>query len=270
MIVSYEITDELLHFIKGVGPKAFSNHIKEVAKLCCSSCTFTKHRKSFQDAVNCYIQNPTVAYLIRVLKKYQIILELVEDVSCYGEGISEIIKILEDPVKNIPLADFKNTLGLLMMQIEIREKKLFDDKLSQLTCLECERLDEAINCVQNNCYLAATVMAVSATEARLHYLIKKKNKAIYKKYFEQATLGGLIKLFDKNEYKDRIFLKLKKIVPERHRPLLDLLNIYRIISVHPKTGSIDYKIANSVLNLTFLFLLDSELRITESKLLKHK
>lgn len=149
-----------------------------------------------------------------------------------------------------------------------REKSLHD-KLSGLTCLECTRLDEAIICQNNNCFLSATVMAVSTTEARLHYLIKRSHLKIYQKYFENATLGQLIELFDENKYKDKKFISIKKLIPKKHKPLLDIFNNYRIISAHPKISSLDHKIAKAILNLSFAFLLDPEVKITDKSLLKH-
>lgn len=262
-----QIPNELLHFIKGAGPHALSQYIKEYTAQCDSWCPFVSH--DIKDAIECYAQHEAILYLLNLLKQYKVRVEYLERDPYHGININDAIESLENPTRNLPIKKFKENIKEVVGIIKDEEKNLYTN-LQGFTCLECQRLDEAILCKQNNCCLAATIMAVSATEARLHYLVKKKNKKIYKKYFENATLGELIKLFNKNEYKNPIFSSLKKIIPEKHKPLLDLFNIYRIVSAHPKAASLDYKIADSIINLVFAFLLDPEVKIIDKKLLKHK
>jgi hypothetical protein len=111
-------------------------------------------------------------------------------------------------------------------------------------------------------------MAVSAVEFRLHYMIKKTDGALYSENFERAMLGQLIQIFDKNEYKDEKYGKIKQLMPERHRPLVKLLNEYRIVSAHPKEIKITPQIAESILNLSFAFLTDPETCLYDEDYLK--
>lgn len=164
---------------------------------------------------------------------------------------------------------FKSTLSHLLEHIQRVYKQEIRVKLSKLTCKECERLDEAITAYNNYCYNAAVILTVSAIESRLHYLIKTRYKKLYKKYFESATLGKLIAVFDENQYKDKEYLPIKKLLPREHKPLIEFLNIYRIYSVHPKEKTIGQKIAQSIINLSVLLLLDDRLKIREKNLLKH-
>ncbi|MBI4709008.1 MAG: hypothetical protein HY764_02255 [Candidatus Portnoybacteria bacterium] len=264
-------TNELLHIIKGINKAGnfLSEQLKKARQECSSWCTFKNHRHNNLTRLNCYIQNPDIKYLLDLVSRYGTIAKYLEDNNDFSEEIKRGIEILKDPEKNSSIEEFKKNLAQLEILIKWGEKEIFN-KLSDFTCLECQRLDEAINCIQNSCFLASTVMAVSAIESRLHYLINKKYKNIYKKCdLNKATLGTLIKIFDKDEYRKPIYKKLKKIIPEIHKPLLDLCNEYRIISAHPQVPSLDHKVAESIINLAFLFLLDPKLRITERKFTKH-
>lgn len=88
-------------------------------------------------------------------------------------------------------------------------------------------------------------MAVSAVEARLHYLLKEAAHKLYKTEFEKANLGRLISLFSDDEYKAKRYDKIKKILPREHKPLIDLLNHYRVLSAHPKSKGISHAIVKS-------------------------
>jgi hypothetical protein len=101
-------------------------------------------------------------------------------------------------------------------------------KLSRISCKECARLDEALVCFQNYCFYASIVMAVSAVESRIHELIRKADKKIYSSRFEKFTLGQLIQIFDENQYTSKEFASVKKLMPNKHRPLIALLVKVRI------------------------------------------
>ncbi|UCE74358.1 MAG: hypothetical protein JSV56_01270 [Methanomassiliicoccales archaeon] len=136
------------------------------------------------------------------------------------------------------------------------------EKLKSLHNTECYRLTEAIRCHNMDCNLAAVVLAVSAVEHRLHKLLERKNKSLYKKEFESATLGGIIELFRKDtRYKDNKYNKFKKILPEKHNHLMEILNIYRIFSAHPKDEYISNQTSKSILSFSFLLLIDENLEL---------
>ena len=142
--------------------------------------------------------------------------------------------------------------------------------MSLLTCEECDRLDEALNSFENYCYYSSVIMAVSAVEARLHYLIKTKNVNLYNRSFKNATLGQIIQLLDPSQYKDKKFNSIKQQLQVRFKPLIEVLNIYRVFSAHPTAEKIDFKIAQSILGFSFSFLLSEESRVRNKKLLYHK
>jgi len=113
-------------------------------------------------------------------------------------------------------------------------------------------------------------MAVSAVESRIIELIRKNNKKLYFSNFSKATLGQLINLFDEHQYTDKKYNKIKKLLSDKHKPLLTLLNQYRIYSVHPKQIKITPQIAESILNLSFCFMLDKTLCPYSNDIIKCK
>jgi hypothetical protein len=123
--------------------------------------------------------------------------------------------------------------------------------IRELHSSEVERLLEAIHGVFENCRMSAVAMAASAIEFRLLEFMKKLTPDAD---FEKATLGSLIQ-----ECLDPDKPYAKKL-PDRHRPLLDLCNKYRIFSVHPSTTAIGQNEALSVINLAFSFILDPQVR----------
>lgn len=148
----------------------------------------------------------------------------------------------------------------LLRTISKIDSKIFN-RLERLSRIECIRLDEAMRCVDYGCNLSSVVMSVSAVENRLHKLILKKNKIIYRKDFEKSTLGGIISLFKKDAYLDPKYNSLKKILPDKHKPLVEMLNIYRVFSAHPNDVVITNQIARTILSLSFLFLIDEDLQV---------
>lgn len=99
-------------------------------------------------------------------------------------------------------------------------------------------------------------------------MIKNTDKKLYSEQFEKATLGQLIQVFDKNEYTDNKYDKIKQLMPDRHRPLVQLLNQYRILSAHHKEVKVTPQIAESILNLSFAFLIDPETCLYDEDYLK--
>ncbi|MBI4401735.1 MAG: hypothetical protein HY581_08900 [Nitrospirae bacterium] len=99
-------------------------------------------------------------------------------------------------------------------------------------------------------------MAVSAVENRLIEIIRKKHDRLYRKEFTRFTLGQLIQVFDENQYKAKKYASIKKLLPVKHKPLLLLLNQYRIFSIHPKGEVVTAQIAESILHLSFTFMFD--------------
>lgn len=132
---------------------------------------------------------------------------------------------------------------------DVREER--QEVFSTLGPAERERLNEAIHCFLEGCNYSAVVMSVSAIEFRLLNLMQAANSD---ERLEKLTLGQLINEYLTNKE------KYKNVIPEKHESLLNLCNTYRIFSVHPKKEKIIKRTANSILNLTFEFLLDEKLR----------
>jgi hypothetical protein len=89
-------------------------------------------------------------------------------------------------------------------------------------------------CYENYAYHASVIMAVSAVEGRITELIRRKQPRLFKSEFSKATLGQLISIFEPDQYKDIKYIGIKKLMPNKHRPLVALLNQYRVFSAHPK------------------------------------
>lgn len=216
-----------------------------------------------------YETNPAIKYIRSQLKDF---IDRVDYLDVYLPQLELLKKqysVLGTFAYNTDVKIFKSNLDSIFEAIDKMYKYEVKKKVDKLTCQECIRLDEAITDFRNNCFLSTVILAVSAIEARLHYLIRSKNKRLYAQYFENRALGTLISLFDENKFTDKKFKKLKLILPEEHGPLMEVFNTYRIYCAHPKEKTISQKIAQSVLNLTFAFLLDERLRIKDKKLLKH-
>jgi len=124
------------------------------------------------------------------------------------------------------------------------------EKISLLNPAEIDRLNEAIHCFLEGCYYSSVAMSVHAIEFRLFSLMMA---ICPDPKLEELTLGQLIReyLDDKQTY--------GSVIPKKHEPLLEHCNTYRIFSVHPKKEEINKPIASSILNMTFLFLLDKKL-----------
>jgi len=160
------------------------------------------------------------------------------------------IRWLEDP-KGVD-SKFRFTIHVdFIKDVVSGAKKERQDVFSTLEPTERDRLNEAIHCFLEGCYYSAVTMSVSAIEFRLLNLMKtlKPDEKL-----EELTLGQLINEYLTNKE------KYKNVIPEKHEPLLNLCNTYRIFSVHPKKEKIIKRTASSILNLTFEFLLDEKLR----------
>ena len=100
-------------------------------------------------------------------------------------------------------------------------------------------------------------MAVSAIEFRLLSLMMSKSPD---SKLSELTLGLLIREYLDNQE------KYGRVIPKNHKHLLEHCNVYRVFSVHPKQQKITRASANSIINMTFGFLLDDKLKkISEEK-----
>jgi len=152
-----------------------------------------------------------------------------------------------------------STFAALLKSIELGLNDIDDQvnvKLARMSLSECARIDEAIVCLRHYCYFASTVMSVSAVESRLHSLIEQMDKDLYQKKFSRATIGQILGQITAAKKTDEDTGKLAGVVPAKHQPLLNLLNVYRVYSVHPKDEDVTAQIAESVLHLSCSLLTD--------------
>jgi hypothetical protein len=159
----------------------------------------------------------------------------------YVLGRPEIVKARKEIEANIEAI----STGFLNQGFQIA------GMIRELHSSEVERMLEAVHDLFENCRMSAVAMAASAIEFRLLEFMKKLTP---QEDFEKETLGSLIQqcLDPDKPYFKRL--------PDRHRPLLELCNKYRIFSVHPSTTPIGQNEALSVINLAFSFILDPQVR----------
>jgi hypothetical protein len=133
--------------------------------------------------------------------------------------------------------------------------------VNRLHATESERLLEAVHSLFERCRFSAVAMAVSAIEFRLLDFMKQLTPDAPE--LDRLTLGKLIEecLDEKKPYSAKL--------PDRHRPLLELCNKFRIFSVHPKTELIRQNEAISVINLAFSFILDPQMRKVSADTIRH-
>lgn len=159
------------------------------------------------------------------------------------------VRDLGEAFNLLTFLDFKKALN------EVKRlswaKKEIKKAVSLLDSEEIDRLNEALHCFLEGCYYSSIAMSVSAIESRLFSLMMSKcpNSKL-----EEFTLGQLIREYLDNKQ------KYGNVIPKKHEPLLNHCNTYRIFSVHPKKEKINKPVASSILNMTFLFLLDKKLK----------
>jgi hypothetical protein len=260
---------ELLHFLQSAPQLPFTElFFPGVYKEYKTWCPFANHGKKTDE--NCYRLFQLESEYFRYLKEFLCVVEFLSSYPHQVKSLGGSIQKLEESEMNKESVFFEQNLREVEKTVQILEQEI-RGKLSRFSCLETQRLGEAIVCYQSEGYTASVIMAATAVEARLHYLLRKKNIKIYNQYFSNGTLGILIAAFARGEYRGKKIVGLSSInqlLPEQHKPLLELINTYRIFSAHPKVTKLDYSTARVILNLSFLFLLDPVLSL-EKKMLGH-
>lgn len=162
----------------------------------------------------------------------------------------ERVKWLNNPQTIQSKYFFETHVNYIKRDFELVESQI-KEKLQLLDMEEMDRLNEALRCYLEGCNYATIAMSVSAIEFRLFSLMKSKCPAAH---LEELTLGQLIGEYLSNKQ------KYGSVIPEKHEPLLRHCNVYRIFSVHPKKEKITKAMATSIINMTFAFLLDEDLK----------
>lgn len=226
--------------------------IKDLTKDSKYWCPFTHVNVGVNP--DCYSANPRVKSVLDWATKYVQCARFLDADRYAVNQMSEVLQRLASPAQIDEHRDFRRLVNEVHSFVLFIEANVMT-KLNRMSREECTRLDEAIVCFQNYCFIASVAMAVSAVEHRLIELIKKKHEQLYRREFNRSTLGQLIQVFDDDQYRARKYTKIKTL-PAKHKPLLLLLNQYRIFSVHPKGESVTPQVAESILHLCFTFVSD--------------
>ncbi len=244
--------NELLHFMNA---EPFHQTFAQLTSASSKWCPF-QHKNGVD--LECYNKYDQVQSLIRWTEKYLICCKYL-DINKYSlDTMHVLLERLKIPERINNHASFGEIINELRTHIDFVKEDI-QDKLSRLACRELVRLDEALVCFHNYCFYSAVVMAVSAVEYRIAAMIKKNNEKIYEDCFKGATLGQLIKVFQDNEYKEEKFVSIKKLMPAQHKPLVLILNNYRVFAAHPTEEKITPQIAEAILHLSFSFLTDARI-----------
>ncbi len=246
--------NEILHFAKAIGSfkKFFRNYI---IKNWENWRPFAGKTKINPDV---YLADINVETMLDWIAKYILMCRFI-DISRYPvDELSHLYEQLKNQKSVTTLNTFSEILYKLESHIDFIDK-MVTAKINCLTCSESIRLDEALVCFQNYSYYASVIMSVSAVESRIIELIKQKSKVIYNSTFSKCTMGQLIQVFEPGKFTDKKYAKIKKLMPDKHRPLMALLNQYRVFSVHPTEEKITAQIAESILHLSFAFMLDESI-----------
>jgi len=242
--------NELIHFMKGAEP--FSKTFADLTRTRRRWCPFS-HGNGVDS--QCYHANESVKALLDWTARYVTCCRYL-DINRYSiDSMSVTFAKLQTPETMSNFDDFQTLINDLASQIKFIEPEL-RDKLSRLECRECMRLDEALVCFENYCFRSAIVMAVSAVEYRIVELIRRSDEKLYLQHFSKATLGQLIDVFNEDRYKNEEYGQIKSLMPAKHKPLISLLNQYRVFSAHPKDEEVTPQIAEAVLHLAFAFMTD--------------
>jgi len=242
------IHDQLLHFMKS---EPFLHFFQEdLTKKNEDWCPFS-HEFGAPDFLVCYRSHSGIETLQNMLEKYRLCNQMLNSNRYYLDSYTNVVTTLQYPETIKSYDDFAQSLKNLAYVIAILDKNV-QEKLQNLTCLECIRLDESLVDYQNHCKYSSIIMAVSAVEYRLHKMIKNIDEERYETQFGDATFGQIIKQFtDEGKSKE-----IKELLDPTHLPLIQLLNKYRILSAHPKSVDIPDVITDSIVSLSFAFLTD--------------
>jgi hypothetical protein len=174
----------------------------------------------------------------------------IEELAANQPMLNDRVVCLHDPMSIQIRNAFEAYIDFIINSFTKFEKEI-KNKLQLLSEEEKNRLNEALNCYIMGCNYSAIAMSVSAVESRLFSLMMSKCPSLE---LEELTLGQLINEYLNNKQ------KYGNVIPKKHLSLLEYCNTYRVFSVHPKKEKITRAIATSIINMTFSFLLDEELK----------
>jgi hypothetical protein len=241
--------NQLLHYLK---VEKFSSILGDLTKNQKKWCPF-QHGDEIDPT--CYFGNPSVQNMLQWMTKYTSCCKFIDANRYSVDEMSELCLKLRHPELLVDYSTFRKTIVRFKALVDHLESDI-SEKIDRMTCQEAIRLDEALVCFENYCFFASVIMAVSAVESRIMEMIRRRNKTLYTTTFTKATLGQLIQVFDDNKYTDKKYASIKKRMPDKYKPLIALLNQYRVLSAHPKDEVITAQVAESKVHLAFCFITD--------------
>ncbi|WP_214040965.1 hypothetical protein [Methanoculleus sp.] len=245
------IHDQLVHYMTAQPFFEYFNNYLIVGRE--EWCPF-KHEG---EAVNCqcYSTNPAIGTLLAMLDKYLLCNRFLDANPYFLDEYVKTTNLLHHPETIRSFEHFNELISELSDIIEILDKNV-QEKLSRVICQEAIRLDESLVSYSNHCKYSSIILAVSAVEFRLHRMIRNFDSEQYEQKFRNHTLGAIINLF----VADKADKDIKQLLDARYIPLIQLLNTYRILTVHPKDlerpEGIPQGIVDSIVSLSFAFLTD--------------
>ena len=242
--------NQILHYMKA---ERFSKTLAARTRGMDKWCPF-QHGKKIN--YTCYVTNPSVQNLLLWLRRFVACGKFLDADRYTVDEMHALCEKLQHPELLITYDRFQECICAFKTFVDYVEPDMVS-KYDRMTCRESIRLDEALVCFENYSFYASVVMAVSAVESRIVELIRRKNKALYNSTFSKATLGQLIQVFDLHMYTQPKYSGVKKLIPEKHQPLITLLHQYRGFSAHPKDDVITAQIAEAILHMSFCFMIDA-------------
>ena len=236
-------------------------HLKSMEEFCEEFKRITIKTEFTDPETNSILTEPilrTYCWTPKYQERWQILNDIVAMSDMLGiELLEERKKIMMQRVTSLNSPESiqrRSTFELYVDYIKGVFKQVRNEIKSRLRLLDKEeraRLNEALNCYTQGCNYSTVAMSVSAIEFRLLSLMMSK---VRDPRLENLTLGQLIKEYLDNKQKYGV------VIPKKHEPLLEHCNVYRIFSVHPKREKITRPISTSIINMTFAFLLDENMK----------
>lgn len=254
--------NEILHFTHAI--ESFEDFFSDLTKDWEKWRPFAGRSRINSDS---YLASQDLYNLLHWMRKHNMLCRFLDLRRYYVDEIADLIRDLHSPKIVGTVDGFEQMLATFLSYVAFADKDI-KTKSKRLTCVECVRLDEALVCYENYSYYASVIMAVSAVESRIIELIRRADSQLYESNFSESTFGQLISIFDPGKFIDDKYKQIKGLIPDKHRPLLALLNQHRVFSVHPSEEVISAQIADSIMHLSFAFMLDeSTCPYTEDELM---
>lgn len=238
-------------------------HLLSIADLCEEFKRITIKTEFTDSGTNKILSEPlvvTYCWTPRYQEHWQILHDIVDMCDMLGiELLEERKRIMQQRIMSLNSPESIQKRSTFEGYVDY-VKDVFRKVESEIRCKlqlldeeERDRLNEALNCYIQGCNYSAIAMSVSAIESRLFSLMMSKSPD---SELGELTLGQLIREYLNNKQ------RFGKVIPRKHEPLLEHCNVYRIFAVHPKQEKITRSTTTSIINMTFAFLLDENMKPT--------